>query len=113
MNTPLYQSVWLLVVIYAIVAYSLSFMYYGVGMLSAAQAAFMAVGAYTSGILYVRFELGFWQSLVPSVLLAGLVGVLVGIPAVRAKGHFFILVTFALGSIVAGAAGEPRLAHRG
>jgi branched-chain amino acid transport system permease protein len=100
MNTPFYQSVWLLVVIYAIVAYSLSFLYFGAGMLSAAQAAFMAVGAYTAAIGYNHFGLGFWETLVPSVALAGLAGVLVGIPAVRARGHFFILVTFALGSIV-------------
>ena len=100
MNTPFYQSIWLLVVIYAITAYSLSFLYFDVGMLSAAQAAFMAVGAYSAAIFYNHFRLGFWPALVPSVALAGLAGLLVGIPAVRARGHFFILVTFALGSIV-------------
>lgn len=100
MDTPFYQSVWLLIAIYGIVAYSLSFLYFGVGMLSAAQAAFMAVGAYSAAILHNQFGWGFWAALGPSILLAGLAGVLVGIPAVRARGHFFILVTFALGSIV-------------
>lgn len=100
MDSPFYRSVWLLVVIYGIVAYSLSFLYYGVGMLSAAQAAFMAVGAYTAGILHNSFGWSFWAVLIPAIALSGLAGILIGIPAVRAKGHFFILVTFALGSIV-------------
>jgi branched-chain amino acid transport system permease protein len=42
---------------------------------------------------------GFWAALLPAIALASLSGLLVGIPVSRAKGHYFLLVTFAVGSL--------------
>ncbi len=64
------------------------------GQFSTAHAAFMAVGAYTSAILAVR-GMPFWLSLPIAALVAGLVGVLFGLPAVRIKGFYLLMATFA------------------
>jgi branched-chain amino acid transport system permease protein len=63
------------------------------GNLSFAQGAFMAVGCYASGLLSTRLGL----PLVPAMLLAAgftaAVAVLIGLPALRVRGIYLILVT--------------------
>jgi branched-chain amino acid transport system permease protein len=69
------------------------------GQFSTAHAAFMAVGAYTSAVLAVR-GLSFWLSLPIAIIVAGLVGALFGLPAVRIKGFYLLMATFAAQFIV-------------
>jgi branched-chain amino acid transport system permease protein len=64
------------------------------GQFSVAHSAFMAVGAYTSAILAVR-GVSFWLSLPAGVLVAGLIGIVFGLPAVRIKGFYLLMATFA------------------
>jgi branched-chain amino acid transport system permease protein len=63
------------------------------GSLSFANGGFMAIGAYASGVLTVKFGM----PLIPAALIAGLiasaVGVLVGFPALRTRGIYLMLVT--------------------
>ena len=56
------------------------------GQISLGQAAFMAVGAYTSGILTTKLGLPFWVALPSAGILAGLIGLVFGLPALRIKG---------------------------
>lgn len=64
------------------------------GQFSVAHSAFMAVGAYTSAILAVR-GVPFWLSFPAGVLVAGLIGIVFGLPAVRIKGFYLLMATFA------------------
>jgi branched-chain amino acid transport system permease protein len=70
------------------------------GQLSMAQAAFYAIGAYTSGILTV---LGGWH-LVPAMLAGGVVSAsaacAVGFPALRVRGLMLVIATLAFGEAV-------------
>ena len=63
------------------------------GNLSFAQGAFMAIGCYASGLLTTRLGM----PLLPAMLLAGgfsaMVAVLIGLPALRVRGIYLILVT--------------------
>ena len=70
------------------------------GGMSFAQAAFMAIGAYASGILTTKFGVPFLAAIVAGLLASGLVAVLVGLPALRAKGVYLLLVTVGLTFIV-------------
>ncbi len=65
------------------------------GQISLGQAAFMAVGAYTSANLTDRLALPFLLSLVLAGLAASLVGLLVGLPALRVKGFYLAVTTLA------------------
>lgn len=67
----------------------------GCGQISLGHAAFMAVGAYTSGYLVGELELSFWTGLVCAGLFAGLIGLIFGLPSLRVKGFYLILVTIA------------------
>jgi len=70
------------------------------GQLSLAQAAFFGIGAYTSGILTSRFGLNPWMVMPAGMLLAALVAWLLGIPALRLKGHYLAMATMGFGVIV-------------
>jgi branched-chain amino acid transport system permease protein len=94
------QAVFVLAAIYAVVTYSLSLLYHNAGMLSAAHGALMAIGAYTSALLAIHAGWGFWASLLPAMALSAIAGMLVGLPVARARGHYFLLLTFAFGSLV-------------
>ena len=70
------------------------------GQLSIAQAAFMAVGAYTSAILTESYGLSFWLALPCAALLTGFAGILFGWPSLRIKGFYLIMATFAAQFII-------------
>lgn len=70
------------------------------GQISLGQSAFMAVGAYTSAIVWNEFELSFWAALPLSALVSGLVGVIFGLPATRVKGFYLVLSTIAAQFII-------------
>jgi len=70
------------------------------GQLSIGHAGFIAVGAYTSAVLTNRFELPFFVGLLSAGLLAGLVGMVFGIPSVRVKGFYLAISTIAAQLII-------------
>jgi len=70
------------------------------GQLSIGNAGFMAIGAYVSAILTVHLHLPLLPALVSGGFTAGIIGLLVGFPALRIKGIFLAMVTLALGEIV-------------
>lgn len=63
------------------------------GSLSFANGGFMAIGAYVSGVLTVKFGVPLVLAALVAGLAAGLVGVLVGFPALRTRGIYLMLVT--------------------
>ncbi|MCQ2458236.1 MAG: branched-chain amino acid ABC transporter permease [Clostridia bacterium] len=84
------------------------------GQLSIAQCGFMAIGAYTSALLSLAFErAGFYTdksgfnftvvlilSFLNAGLLSALVGLVVGIPALRLKGDYLAIITLGFGMII-------------
>mgnify|MGYP001119618168 CR=1 FL=1 len=63
------------------------------GQISVGQAAFMAVGAYTSTILIAKVGLPFLVSLVCAGLVAGLIGLIFGLPSLKVKGFYLVVAT--------------------
>lgn len=64
------------------------------GLLNVAHASFMAIGAYSSALLVMRFGLNFWIALIAAGLISAIFAALIGLPTLRLKGFFFLLVTF-------------------
>jgi len=64
-----------------------------VGQLSLAHAAFFAMGAYTSALLFVRLKWSMWLGLPAAALVAGVVALALGSVILRTRGHRFIIIT--------------------
>jgi branched-chain amino acid transport system permease protein len=85
--------------IYTIVGLGLMLLIGFTGQMSLGHAAFLAIGAYTETILQAK-GVPFYLSLPASGLLAGACGILIGVPALRLKGIYLAIATFAFGFIV-------------
>lgn len=70
------------------------------GQISLGQAAFMAVGAYTSAVLSTKLGFPFWVALPCAGIMGGIVGVLFALPSARIKGFYLAMVTFAAQFII-------------
>jgi branched-chain amino acid transport system permease protein len=70
------------------------------GQINLGQAAFMAVGAYASALLCIHFGFSFWLALPCAGLIAGLVGLVFGLPSLRVKGFYLAITTLAAQFII-------------
>ncbi len=85
--------------IYLIGAFSF-YLPFKTGQVSLGQAGFMGVGAYAAGIVTVKWGLPYPLALTFSAIVSGIVGVMVGFPALRIKGIYLLLLTLGFGQIV-------------
>jgi branched-chain amino acid transport system permease protein len=86
--------------IYIVIVVGYNFFTGDVGQLSMAQQGFFAIGAYTTAILTTTAGWPWLAGLVASMCMAGLFGILVGIPTLRVRGQYLIMVTMAFSEIV-------------
>ena len=95
-----YLNIANLIIITIIAATGLNLLTGYCGQLSIGHAGFIAVGAYTSAILTAHFHLPFLVGLLAAGLVAGLVGILFGIPSLRVKGFYLAISTIAAQYII-------------
>lgn len=95
-----FVNVAIVVCIYVVLAASLDIVMGWGGMYSFAHAAFLGVGAYTAAILGRDFGTSFWINLPAGMIMAGLFGLLLGLPSLRAQGHFLAIMTIAFQTVV-------------
>lgn len=70
------------------------------GLVSLGQAAFMGVGAYTVAWLEITFGTPFLLNLIAGGVMAGLAGMVVGVPSLRVKGLYLAIATIAASVIL-------------
>ena len=76
------------------------------GILDLGYVAFFAVGAYTMALLTSalspRFapEISFWAAVPVVVVVAAIVGLLIGTPVIRMRGDYLAIVTLGFGEII-------------
>lgn len=86
--------------IWLVAVYGLNILTGYCGQISLGHAAFMGVGAYSSGILIAKFGWPFWASLPTAIVITALVGIIFGLPALRLKGLYLIMTTMAAQFII-------------
>jgi branched-chain amino acid transport system permease protein len=86
--------------IFAIATLGLNLVTGYTGQLNLAHAGFMAVGAYTVGILTVDHGWTFWASLAMSGVVCVVLGYFLGLVSLRLKGHYFSIFTLCVGYIM-------------
>ncbi len=87
---------WAQVAAYGIAIVGLNILTGYSGQISLGNGAFMAIGSYTTALLVARQHWPYLVTLPVGAILAGAVGLLVGIPALRLRGIYLALATFAL-----------------
>ena len=86
--------------IYALATVGLNLITGYTGQFNLAHAGFMAVGAYTVGILTVDHQVPFWAAFALSGVSATVLGFFVGLVSLRLKGHYFSIFTLCVGYIM-------------
>jgi len=88
--------------IFAIYASSWDLLSGVAGQLSLGHALFFGVGAYVSALVNIHFGLSPWLTVPIGAIVAVMVGLLVGLPALRLRGFYLGLVTFTFPLILNG-----------
>lgn len=97
---PIWSAAAILTLVYIPAAVGQNLIVGNAGLLAMGQAAFVGVGAYTAGILAVRFDLDGAVTILAATLAAGLLGALVGIPALRINGDYLFIVSLGFNLVV-------------
>lgn len=93
-------SMLILISIWTIMCFSMNLIYGYTGQLSLGHAAFLGIGAYAFGLITVKLHFGFWPAFLIAIAITGLSAFLIGIPALKLRGPYFILVTLGFAVIV-------------
>jgi branched-chain amino acid transport system permease protein len=96
----------MLFLIYAVIALGLNILVGLAGLVSLGQAGLFALGAYTAAILSTRLGFELVSSSVTAIIVASLFGALLAYPTVRVRGVYLAVITIAFGLIVENAAIE-------
>ncbi len=88
------------VLIYIIMALGLNILVGYTGLVSLGQAGFVAIGAYTTTILMTKLNLNFFVATFIAFIVAGIFGIILGLPTLRLKGTYLTIVTLGFGEII-------------
>jgi len=89
--------------IYVLLGLGLNIVVGMAGLLDLGYVAFYAIGAYTIALLTAPIHnlgISFWVALPLGIIVAGLSGVLLGIPVLRMRGDYLAIVTLGFGEII-------------
>lgn len=94
-----YGSLFNFIGINALLALSL-YLTLAAGQLSLGSAAFAGIGGYTAGILTMKLMVPFPLAVAAGSVLAGAVGLVIGLPVLRLRGVFLAIATLSFGEVV-------------
>ncbi|MGG1677190.1 branched-chain amino acid ABC transporter permease [Neobacillus sp. NRS-1170] len=90
-------SIFVMICVYAITAMALDLLIGFGGQVSIGHAGLLSLGGYSAAILSSKFGLPFLLVLPLSGVITGLIGLLIGLPAIRLSGNFLAVVTLGFG----------------
>jgi branched-chain amino acid transport system permease protein len=89
-----FAHVFLLSMIFCILAVSLDLLVGHTGVLAVCQAGFFGIGAYCSGLLVLKLSVPFLIGILVGVVLAVLASLVVSLSSLRLRGDYFVIATF-------------------
>jgi branched-chain amino acid transport system ATP-binding protein/branched-chain amino acid transport system permease protein len=99
-NNEYELRLFMLFLIYGIIAVGLNVLVGLTGLVSLGQAGLFALGSYTGAILATRLGFDMVSAALVAAIVAGFFGVLLAYPTVRVRGVYLAVVTIAFGLIV-------------
>lgn len=100
MTDPYWLHLAIMSIMYMMLAASIDVIYGYAGQLNLGQAAFAAIGAYTTALLMLRLNMTYWVAMPLSGLNAAMFGLLLGMPTRRLRGLYLGIVTMGFSEIV-------------
>ena len=70
------------------------------GYVSIVQAGFMGIGAYSTALMGIHFNMPVWLSITLAPFVTAFFALLTGYPSLRVKGHYFAIVTLAFNMVI-------------
>lgn len=98
-DLPFVANMIFLALMYSVAAMAWNLQMGYTGQLSLGHAVFFGVGAYTTMILMMYYDITPWIGMFVAGAVAALVGLGLGVPFFRLKSHWFTLATIAAGEI--------------
>ncbi len=99
-SNPYYIHLMVVIGIYAILLLGLDIVVGYVGEVSLGHAALFGVGSYAAGVLHAKLAMPFLLAVPGSIVITGLFGALLALPALRVSGPYLAMVTLAFGTII-------------
>src|SRR5215471_17689733 len=97
-RTPFSHHTMILILMYALMAQSWNVVAGYSGQISLGHAIFFGIGAYSSTVLCAKYGITPWVGLVVGMLISMLAAILIGVPTLRLRGHYFAIATLLIGS---------------
>lgn len=85
---------------YVILSLSLNLITGYTGQVSIGHAAFCAIGAYTSALISLNFGTNFFITALLGAVVAGVFGLLLGLPTLRLSGTYLTIATLGFGEVI-------------
>jgi len=86
--------------IMSLLALSFNLLFGYMGQLSFGQAAFYGLSGYTVAMLITKAHFNFWLSLLAGIVVASILGLVIGFFCVRLRGIYFSILTLAFGQLL-------------
>jgi len=99
-GNPYILHVGIFLLMYVALSSSLNIVLGLAGQPSLAHATFLGVGAYAAALAALRLHWPYWVNLGFGGVTAALLGLIVGLPSVRVRGHHLAIVTIGFAQIV-------------
>lgn len=94
------QMVGVTAILYCLAAMGLNIQFGYAGLLNFGQVAFMAVGAYSVGVVVLSLDLSLWLAIVVALVASVILALILGIPTLRLRADYLAIVTIATSEIV-------------
>lgn len=94
------QAIGVTAIIYCLAAMGVNMQFGYTGLLNFGQVAFVAVGAYSVGVIVVTLGLNLWLAIAVGLLASILLALILGIPTLRLRADYLAIVTIAASEII-------------
>jgi branched-chain amino acid transport system permease protein len=100
-QAPFYVNMAILICIYITLGHAWNILAGLAGQVSLGQHVFFGIGAYTTTLLYVTFDISPWIGIPAGAVLSIAVAMALGWPTFKLRAHYFSIGTLLLGAIAA------------
>ncbi len=97
---PYYIHLIATIMIYAILLFGLDIVVGYTGQVSLGHAGLFGIGAYATGVLFMKLGAPLWLTVPASIAVTAGFGALLALPALRVTGPYLAMVTLAFGTII-------------
>lgn len=94
-----FMHIFILILLYTMLSQAWDLIGGYTGQIAFGNAVFFGIGAYSSTLLFTKYNISPWIGMLAGGVLAVIVALVLGYPVFRLKGHYFLLATLGIGEI--------------